>query len=104
LRLRSKNEQSKNEKRESILIDSLFFIYHPNEKDMKITHGPIITPRKAPEESEAEMLLRQCREAVEKSITGINRSVSGLEHLQKLKVYEDLISKLEMTAKARRKT
>ncbi len=56
-------------------------------------------------ESEGEKLLRQCREAIEKSIAGINRSVSGLEHPQKLRVYQALISKLEtrMTAKVRHK-
>ncbi len=56
-------------------------------------------------ESEGEKLLRECREAIEKSITGIDRSVSGLEHSQKLRVYQALISRLEtrMTAKVRRK-
>jgi hypothetical protein len=38
---------------------------------------------KITKQSEGERLLRQCKEAIERSIAGINRSVSGLEHLHK---------------------
>jgi hypothetical protein len=43
---------------------------------------------KITKQSEGERLLRQCKEAIERSIAGINRSVSGLEHLQRLEVYK----------------